>query len=918
MTLQLLNKEYPRISHLCNAFFTYFPFNHNLHLRLSQYHFFMKKRLYFLVLLFFAANNLSAQNCFYITNILADACGSPEGENEMVRFKVGAAPLVINTMNVTWPNGNFLGICQNAITAQKVTDLNATIQSCGYLIEPTGGVLPANSNVLLVTSTNMNVAFNSFANLTDTMYVIFQCAGNTQGHFRNYSSTITTPRILTINFGAVCSNTVQYYPNQLINQFGQLDTAAQDGSSIAYDSLGNSTYYNNGCQAPIITLTATLTASATTTCAGSTITLTAYNLTGINTGFFWSGGNGTIVNTNALSTNYQTSATFTGIDLIFFSMLGQCNDTISYFIPINIQNGLPVNITGPSTVCANDTIILTASNGATYLWSNGQTTPSIAVTQPGTYSVTATGTCGITTASVTISGGSAPIISVSPGTNINICQGQSTTLTASGSTAYFWSTGANTPSINVNAAGIYTVYSSNACGTDSVQVIVTQNNTASVTISATGSVLCGNDTIFMTASGASSYLWSNGATTATTYAHFPGIYTVTGTSACGTASASFTVSTGTAPSISVSPGTAVSICTGQSATLTASGATSYFWSTGSTNASISVSNGGIYTVYSTNTCGTDSIQVTVTETNQPSVTISTPTTTLCPGSTTTLTASGASSYSWSSGQTTPSITVNAAGTYTVTGTSTCGTSIASQSITTGALPVAQITSSGTILCPGGTLSLNASGGNAYSWSNGSTGNQLNVSQAGQYFVYVSNTCGVDTASIILSLSQINAAFTSSVLGGTAPLPVTFYNNSVFYSGSSWNFGDGSTSSSDNPIHTFAYGGAFNVILTIEDSNGCIDTASALIDVKDDSLRIPNVITPNNDGKNDVFSFSSTIIKSTEITIYNRWGNKITSYTDWKKGWDAHHADAGVYFYTIELTQQNGEVKKIHGSLNVIK
>ena len=79
-----------------------------------------------------------SQSCFTINSILVDACGNPEGENEMVRFTVGASPLQVSSLNVSWPstNLNFLGICQNANTAQKVADLNATIQSCGYLLEP--------------------------------------------------------------------------------------------------------------------------------------------------------------------------------------------------------------------------------------------------------------------------------------------------------------------------------------------------------------------------------------------------------------------------------------------------------------------------------------------------------------------------------------------------------------------------------------------------------------------------------------------------------------------------------------------------------------------------------------------------------------------------------------------------------------
>ena len=117
-----------------------------------------------------------AQNCFEITSILVDACGSPEGENEMVRFIIGPNPLPLVLLNVTWPNANnnFLGITQNAQTASNVAAINSSIVNCGFVEEPVGGVLPAGRTVILVTSVNMNPAFNSFASLTDTVIMIFQ------------------------------------------------------------------------------------------------------------------------------------------------------------------------------------------------------------------------------------------------------------------------------------------------------------------------------------------------------------------------------------------------------------------------------------------------------------------------------------------------------------------------------------------------------------------------------------------------------------------------------------------------------------------------------------------------------------------------------------------------------------------------
>jgi len=553
-----------------------------------------------------------------------------------------------------------------------------------------------------------------------------------------------------------------------------------------------------------------LRSSATTVCSGDSVILTASNLSGNYSGYFWSGGNGTLSSPNNLVTTYQTNTTFTGTDTIQFSMIGQCNDTITSNIYLIVQNGQPASITGPSTVCTGDSITLTASSGTAYQWSNGATTQSITVLTPGTYSVTVTGTCGTPTASATIAGGTAPNITVTPGTNVSICAGQSVTLAASGASTYQWSTGATTSSISVNTAGTYTVSSSNACGTSSVTINVTQTTTPVVNITSNSGTeicpgqnkICPGQNITLTTSGASTYVWSGGQTTPSITISTAGTYTVTGTSSCGTASNTITITAGSVPSISISPGTAVNICSGQSATLTASGATTYLWSTGATTASINVSTAGNYTVTSSNACGSDTVVVNVTVTNTPSVSITSTAMVICPGQSATLTASGASSYSWSGGQTGNSITVSTAGVYTVTGTSTCGTASATFNLTQGNVPTAIISSPSTILCNNSTLTLTATGGDSYLWSNGTTTSATTINTPGIYAVTATNTCGSDTANFTVTSTTIDAAFTASVYSGQAPLTVDFTNNSLNYTSGSWAFGDGNASANNNASKRF--------------------------------------------------------------------------------------------------------------------
>src|SRR5205814_711828 len=96
------------------------------------------------------------------------------------------------------------------------------------------------------------------------------------------------------------------------------------------------------------------------------------------------------------------------------------------------------------------------------------------------------------------------------------CAGGSVTLTASSASSYLWSNGATTQSITVNANGDYsvTVTGGNGCSATSAATSVTVNPLPSPAISASGATtFCAGGNVTLTASSASSYLWSNGATT---------------------------------------------------------------------------------------------------------------------------------------------------------------------------------------------------------------------------------------------------------------------------------------------------------------------------------------------------------------------------------------------------------------------
>ena len=216
------------------------------------------------------------------------------------------------------------------------------------------------------------------------------------------------------------------------------------------------------------------------------------------------------------------------------------------------------------------------------------------------------------------------------------------------------------------ASGDYTQTFETANGCDSV-VTLHLTILPSPTPAITGvTTVCEGQTATLTATGGTSYLWEDGTTTNTHPATVSGLYTVTATNAEGcSATASATVTVHPSPQVSITGNTY--ICPGGSTVLTATGAATYMWSNGSTNAAIPVNAFGQYSVIGTSAEGCFSTaSVTVLVSQPPVITIS-GNTNLCTGESTTLTATGGVSYMWSNGSTDSAITVNTAGNWQVIG-----------------------------------------------------------------------------------------------------------------------------------------------------------------------------------------------------------------------------------------------------------
>ena len=488
--------------------------------------------------------------------------------------------------------------------------------------------------------------------------------------------------------------------------------------------------------------------------------------------------------------NTPASPTTTTTYTVLVTDAAFCTNTATVQVTVNT---LPaIGIMGSNTICAGGITTLTGSGGVSYVWMpDGQITGSITVNPSVTTTYTLTGTDGNSCTNTDVD---SIVVEPSPianaGTDVSICLISSITLTATGNGTYLWSpstglscTTCSNATVNPTVTTTYTVtVTTPNCGSIDDSVTVTINSLPSVDAGADATICLGGNTS-LNAIGSGTFLWSPTTGLSCTTCQNPIAnptsttnYTVTITDICGTASDSVWITIGN-PVASVS-GSATTVCSGSSTTLTASVGTSYSWSTGETINPIVVNPiiGTIYTV--TVTSGGCSNDATITI-NVSSVTASVlGNTSICSGSSTTLTASVGTSYSWSTGETINPIVVNPTiGTtgYTVTVTNVSGcTGVATITVTVTAQPTATVSAStSTTLCSGSSTTLTAGGGTVYSWlpSTGLSSNNIsspiaNPTSTMTYSVIVSNGGCSDTTSITLT---INPVPTASVTAGSASI-----------------------------------------------------------------------------------------------------------------------------------------------------
>jgi hypothetical protein len=538
---------------------------------------------------------------------------------------------------------------------------------------------------------------------------------------------------------------------------------------------------------------------------------------------------------------------------------------------------------GATSFCAGGSVVLSANTGTgyTYQWRNGTTTiagatsSTYTATSSGLYSVVITNSgCSSTSAAITVTVTSLPAATITAGGATSFCTGGSVTLSASTGTGYTYQwrnngtaiSGATSSSYTASASGSYSVtVAANGCTATSSAMSVTVNPLPTASISAGGTTaLCtGGSVVLSAATGTGyAYQWRNngtaisGATASTYTASTSGSFTATVTAnGCSATSAAIAVTVGTTPSATVSASGPTTFCSGGSVVLNAASGTgnTYQWRnngtaiSGATSASYTATASGSYSVVVSNGgCSATSTAAAVTVNATPAATITAGgSTSFCTGGSVVLSAGTGTGYTYQwlnngvniAGATAASYTATSSGSYTVMVTANgCSAASPATNVTANAGATATITAGGpTTFCSGGSvvLSANTGTGYTYQWRNngvnisGATSSSYTAATSGSYTVVVtSGSCSTASAAMAVS---VTAAPTASISpSGTAAICA---GGSVVLSASTgtgytyqWRNNGISIVGATASSYTATGAGSYSVVVT---ANGCSAVSAAV-------------------------------------------------------------------------------------------
>ncbi|MCB0401077.1 MAG: gliding motility-associated C-terminal domain-containing protein [Flavobacteriales bacterium] len=658
------------------------------------------------------------------------------------------------------------------------------------------------------------------------------------------------------------------------------------------------------------------------------------------------------------------------------------SDTITITEPLT-----PVSaaVTTTNTNCfgSNDGGATVSPSGGTapytMVWNTNpaQNGPTATNLPAGTFSVTITDANGCSTdQNFTIASPPPVNINLSTIHHANCAGDQNGSITVNvsggnGPYSYNWNNNnyPSSPAINGLGAGVYllTVTDANGCVATN-QYTITEPTPVNISVVNSKDISCNgfNDgEIYTSTMGGTppyTYMWTQTpANTPNVTGLGNGYHVVVATDSHGCWDTASAVINEPSPIATMAMGNDT-VCPGQAAGVSAQafggvGNYTYYWNNGYTGAAQNVAPPATttYQVYAVDGNGcigtTDSVLVLVNDINLVSLSV-VPDTNICQGAGYTIGASvsggiGNYTFNWNNGVgqgqgpffVTPSSSVN----YVVTVTDVCNNSI-SENITVNVEPLPHV-----YLMPQtkehcGAVSFtmqNATSnpaGSTYWWDFGdnSTSSQEapvhTYNQTGAYPVTLTVTSAFGCVNS--DQTYVNATVNTKPKADFEPNPyettmlnpeITFENFSVDANFYTWNLGDGTTSQIQSPVHEYKDDGTYTITLIASHMNGCKDTAVKEVVIKPEyNFFIPNAFTPNNDGRNDIFTAVGEEITEFNMQIFDRWGELIYETEDLNTGWDGTAKGGndismeGVYVYNIQLRDWQGVNHNYVGKVSLLK
>ncbi len=585
-----------------------------------------------------------------------------------------------------------------------------------------------------------------------------------------------------------------------------------------------------------------------------------------------------------------------------------------------INDSTTVSLGNDTTLCEGSEMILYPGVYEGYTWNTGSTDSALMINEAGTYWVTVFGNCGSGSDTIVIDTYPPPEPDLGPDTTI--CEETSLTLDpGAGFVNYFWHDSTTNQTNTITGTGIYwvRVTDENGCtATDTIQVGFAP--ALMVNLGPDTTICSGDDFVLSPGEGFETYTWQNGNNEPFLEVNEAGTYWVHVTDPNG-CSGGDTIAIAMNPSPVVSLGNDTVVCAGASLTLEPAGSySSYTWQDNSTLPFYEVTASGLYSVTVTNNYNCPATAEIIVEVSSPEVNLGADTL-VCEGDELIFDAGpGFNNYLWQDSTTSQTMSFDSTGTYSVLVTDAFGCqggdSVWVEWIP---LPIADLGDEN-YLCEGDTILLSSEKGPYEYFWNGELGwPWLEVFEPGWYTLEVSNQCGNASDEVYVEEfpnPSVSLGDDRVLTGGQA----IELDAGIGFDTYLWQ--DGTTgrvyqvnAGNLDPADPYYY---------VEVSLGpCLASDTVRVVLFD--VRIPIVITPNGDQKNDILLPDPETwqgINSHHIEIFNRWGERVWESERFQDGWDGKQngrtvAD-GTYYWVLEVYYGDDNIGQVFkGSLTIL-